>query len=439
MADFLLGADPEFIIIDPSGAPVSSEGLIGHGKDSPIAIDEEVGVHEDNILVEFNIAPATSSIDFLKKNVKALYLINLLFLKDKNLLISQDCYADFDPQYLDTEQAQAVGCSPEFDAISGDILDPPVFEDGSTGRSAGGHVHIGYPNENLVDSMMIVKMLDLHLGVPSLVLDKDTKRRRLYGKASSYRRNEGLKVEYRTLSNFWLFNKKFIEWVYEVCAKVVNEVLSGTVIDDDTYMRARQVINTNDKAAAEELIIENALLMPYGEDVDIVSLLYGEEGSFIKDFVLSKTSDIEIIAEDAESDFEQQVKRPSSKRLIEPAVMAEGGRSITISDVERYQRKSSKSRRTGTSSTSGEPGVARTPSWLEEKMDMLDELYTPGIKPAVGRIQREVPEEVSGQVFQATTMEDTYTFTTTIDSNQQMTESNGDSIEVTSFFDNDED
>ncbi len=309
MARFLIGTDPEMIILGAGGLPVSAEALIGAGKDVPLVINEEVSVHEDNILVEFNISPAKNAMDFVKKNIMALYLINEQFIKPKGLKISRDCFAEFEKKYLVTEQAMAVGCSPEFDALTGDIIDPPIFADGFAGRSAGGHVHVGYENENYADSMMIVKLLDLHLGVPSLILDPDTRRRQIYGKPSSYRRTEGLKVEYRTLSNFWIFEKTLMEWIYEVVAKVVDEVKSGTIIDDDLYITVRQTIENNDIETAQKLISQNALLMPYGEKMDILALIEQTDSPFLKEFLVADGGKVEIVAVEAESEFEANRKR----------------------------------------------------------------------------------------------------------------------------------
>lgn len=322
MAKFLIGTDPEMIIVGAGGLPVSAEALIGAGKDVPLVINEEVSVHEDNILVEFNISPAKNAMDFVKKNIMALYLINEQFLKPKGLKISRDCFAEFERKYLVTEQAMAVGCSPEFDALTGDIIDPPVFADGFAGRSAGGHVHVGYENENYADSMMIVKLLDLHLGIPSLILDPDTRRRQIYGKPSSYRRTEGLKVEYRTLSNFWIFEKTLMEWIYEVVAKVVDEVKSGAIIDDDLYITVRQTIENNDIETAQKLISQNALLMPYGEKMDILALIEQTDSPFLKEFLVADQGRVEVVAVEAESEFEMNRKRNqefSPSRVEEPA------------------------------------------------------------------------------------------------------------------------
>lgn len=309
---FKLGSDPEFILLK-NGQPFSAEGVIGHGKFDPLDLGNQVVVHEDNILVEFNIAPANSMTEFLKNNIKAVYTIHNKFLKDKELLISKECYAEFDAQALATEQAQSVGCSPEFDAITGEMLDPPKLA-AVPARTAGGHVHIGYPNENLFESMAIIKTLDLYLGIPSLILDPDKKRRALYGKASSFRRTDGVKVEYRTLSNFWLFDKDLMEWVWNVVDKVVNDVLSGVILDDDLYLRVREAINTNNEEEARKIIAETPdMILPKGNSLDILEKIYAED-AFLKEFIDADIAEIaDVIDVEEMSEFDLKAKAKAQK------------------------------------------------------------------------------------------------------------------------------
>lgn len=312
---FKLGSDPEFILLK-NGQPFSAEGVIGHGKFDPLDLGNQVIVHEDNILVEFNISPANSMTEFLKNNIKAVYTIHKKFLKDKELLISKECYAEFDAQALATEQAQSVGCSPEFDAITGEMLDPPKLA-AVPARTAGGHVHIGYPNENLFESMAIIKTLDLYLGIPSLILDPDKKRRALYGKASSFRRTDGVKVEYRTLSNFWLFDKDLMEWVWNVVDKVVNDVLSGVILDDDLYLRVRETINTNNEEEARKIIAETPdMILPKGNSLDILEKIYADD-AFLKEFIDADIAEIADVIDDeemSEFDRKEQAKSIANKQ-----------------------------------------------------------------------------------------------------------------------------
>ena len=86
---------------------------------------------------------------------------------------------------------------------------PPSL-DGTNLRSCGGHLHIGFDRakNDMMARPHLVRILDLVAGVPSIIIDKDKDRRKLYGKAGAHRPKmieagdpyDG--VEYRTLSNF---------------------------------------------------------------------------------------------------------------------------------------------------------------------------------------------------------------------------------------------
>ena len=56
-------------------------------------------------------------------------------------------------------------------------------------------------------------MLDMYLGLPSLIWDRDTKRRSLYGDFGAFR-PKPYGLEYRVLSNAWLAHTRTIGFVY---------------------------------------------------------------------------------------------------------------------------------------------------------------------------------------------------------------------------------
>jgi hypothetical protein len=307
MSKFKIGTDPEVILLLDE-KPFSAEGVVGGDKYEPRQLKGEVKVHEDNILVEYNTKPASNKIEFIREIVSSIYSIHHELLKDKGIKISKACFADFDDKYLQTMQAQTIGCTPEFDAFTLEMIEPPTLET-FTGRSAGGHIHVGYENENEFESMMIIKMLDLHLGVPSLIVDTDVRRRQLYGKASSYRRSEGIKVEYRTLSNFWTFNTGLITWVYDTVAKVVEDVLKGVILDDEVYLQAREAINTNNSKLAQQLIETYKLVVPVADGEDILDAIYADD-VFLSEFVNNIPGEtVSFETSENESQFEIMERR----------------------------------------------------------------------------------------------------------------------------------
>jgi hypothetical protein len=94
--------------------------------------------------------------------------------------------------------------------------------------------------------------MDLFLGVPSTVMDKGTLRRQLYGKAGSFRQKP-YGCEYRTLSNFWIFNPDLIKWVYDQTEKAISFVNSGKTLSDEDGHLIQECINNNSGEAYEYL------------------------------------------------------------------------------------------------------------------------------------------------------------------------------------------
>ena len=92
--------------------------------------------------------------------------------------------------------------------------------------------------------------MDLFLGVPSVTLDSDTRRRELYGKAGAYRAKD-YGVEYRTLSNFWIWKDSLKDWVYDQTQKAVDFVASGQQIAKHHGLIIRKAINKGDMRSVE--------------------------------------------------------------------------------------------------------------------------------------------------------------------------------------------
>jgi len=114
-----------------------------------------------------------------------------------------------------------------------------------------GHIHVGYENPDPLTSLSLIKAMDLFLGVPSILLDTDTERRKMYGKAGEYR-FKMYGVEHRTLSTFWTANEKLMSWAWDSTMSAIEFVNSGGIITNpDDIIRC---INTSDKELAKEII-----------------------------------------------------------------------------------------------------------------------------------------------------------------------------------------
>ncbi len=95
----------------------------------------------------------------------------------------------------------------------------------------------------------VIKAMDIFLGVPSIFLDGDKERRKLYGGAGAHR-VKPYGVEYRTLSNFWLWEDWTKLWVFQQTERAINFVKSGKEIPRHHGTIIRKAINNGDEKAA---------------------------------------------------------------------------------------------------------------------------------------------------------------------------------------------
>jgi hypothetical protein len=247
-----IGFDPEFFLRDKAtGKLISAIGLVGGSKDNPKPIGNGCFVQEDNVAVEFNIPPVeytnveeTSQIvweyfqyvyDWVNKNV----------CEPNGLEIAIIPSGYFEPDQLDNEAARTFGCDPDYNAYTGAENPRPKGPEGL--RTCGGHIHIGYDNPSPEFNREIVQNMDFLLGVQSVLLDKDTERRRLYGKAGAYR-NKDYGVEYRTVSNFWCKDLEGIKTVITAAGQHVG------LLGEETKEMVQACINYNDTRLAKYLL-----------------------------------------------------------------------------------------------------------------------------------------------------------------------------------------
>ena len=247
MESFTIGCDPEFFL-KSRGKHVSAIGLIGGSKEEPKALDREgFGILEDNVAVEFNVAPSHNHVEFIESIQYVMQELRKTL--PERYEFSKDSAIIFSPDELVHPKALEFGCEPDFNAWTKKQNPRPCALDANL-RSAGGHVHIGVAG---VDKWQLIRAADLFLGVPAIKLDVHGARRRAsYGKAGCCRLKE-YGAEYRTLSNFWIFSEELIKWVYDQTARAVSFVKSGNVLTDEDGLIIQKAINSEDQEAYEYL------------------------------------------------------------------------------------------------------------------------------------------------------------------------------------------
>jgi hypothetical protein len=256
-----IGADPELFFIKNNKAK-SVEGLIGGTKEDPIPLDREgFFLQEDNVMAEFNIPPSRNSQEFSENIEYALDNIETIAkVNDCKLAIIPSM--KFDKEELNSEQGMLFGCLADTNAYT--RYENPRVEIKENIRVAGGHIHIGYENSDTETNIKLIRALDIFLGLPSLVKDKDTKRREYYGSAGSFR-EKTFGVEYRVLSNFWIKDEESRKWAFNQVKQAINFINSGSMdmVDIKTLAQVKLAIDDNDISLAmslEEKIINNFVI-----------------------------------------------------------------------------------------------------------------------------------------------------------------------------------
>lgn len=230
MNNLILGADPE-VFISKNGKIVSAENKLEGKKSSPLRIDNDIWIHEDNALGEFGFTPVDNPQDLESTINRAIYLIEEKIGDEFNIDLRGSGKIDEDEL---TDQTLSSGCSPEFDCFSLEESDPPDLSN-TLLRSAGGHLHIGYDSQVGDRSLEyqnrirvgLCRLLDLYLLIPSMfVEDKtDIQRLSLFGDPGKMRfKDYGL--EYRSLSNFWLRNKINIYGIFKRTQEALDHMTS---------------------------------------------------------------------------------------------------------------------------------------------------------------------------------------------------------------------
>lgn len=212
---FSFGSDPEFFlslngkIVNAIGLLPPKEQMISRGFSS---------VYHDNALAELQIEPGHTAAEAIENIRKSILLLQETLPKHKIKIKSAHWFQASD---VDNDESRNVGCNSEYCAYTLEQMMPPQDIIKNTGfRTAGGHIHLGN-NDLFYDGHGIirtVRMLDLFLGVPSLLLDNDNTqryRRKIYGYAGSHRvPDHGL--EYRCIGNFWFRSPRLVEIIYEL-------------------------------------------------------------------------------------------------------------------------------------------------------------------------------------------------------------------------------
>ena len=257
--NYLIGSDIEvFIKNKDNNKYVSAAGdkfsnylpIVPGTKLNPYYIDDDkqYAVETDNVSVEFLIPPTRDcdkfigSINYMMQYIKGMLHMGLIPVAESS--------AVFDKDQLETEQATMFGCDRDLNAWTKTFNPKPNCN--TNLRSNGFHIHVGYDNPNKETSIELIKAMDLYVGLGTIFVDKDIKRRKLYGKAGSFR-FKPYGVEYRTPSSFMISHDDYIKYVVDNTVKAIEFINNGFTVSNEQGTLIQKAINENNVDIANKI------------------------------------------------------------------------------------------------------------------------------------------------------------------------------------------
>lgn len=238
-----IGCDPEFFLTDVNTKkPISPHSFIQGTKEKPLAL-QGGSVQVDGLALEIGINPAATPGIFTRNIKEVLEQTRQLIPKDYNFNYSPAVF--FDKEYYDKSvppEAKVLGCTPDRDAYKNGAFNPcPTVYSDKRGvmRTGAGHLHFGWGKDfdvlepsHIYDCILLVKNLDTIFENLSKLWDKDTERRKMYGKPGCFR-VKPYGCEYRSLSNAWLENPKLYPFIFDLA--VLGFVATQEQVDLSTH------------------------------------------------------------------------------------------------------------------------------------------------------------------------------------------------------------
>jgi hypothetical protein len=234
-------------------------GLIGGTKTSPLPILGRKGfaLQEDNVALEYNIPAASSKYEWVYNLMRIREEIDAR-LEQKGLVPAIEASMRFTLAQLDHPQAKVFGCEPDYNVWEQKVNEKPsASPEAATLRTAGGHIHVGFnvgkepPRhpDHIVEMESVVMGMDIFVGVPLAIMDKDAERRKMYGRAGAFR-PKSYGIEYRVPSNFWTRSPELMGFIFEQVKHTINWVNSRKDPRSNLLEwkgQVEQAINNSDK------------------------------------------------------------------------------------------------------------------------------------------------------------------------------------------------
>lgn len=245
-----VGVDPELFVWGGKEF-INGSGLIPGTKKNPFPVNRGA-VQVDGIALEFNTEPAEDEDTFAYNIGEVLSQLQSMIPYE----LKAQPTISFNVASLPAKD-RILGCDTDFNAWT-DKSNPQPDENLNF-RTGAGHIHIGWTSNANIKSdehrnmcIDLTKQCDFFLGLPSLLFDSDTDRRKLYGKAGAFR-PKTYGVEYRVLSNMWVNHPTLYPWIFNACHNAVHTLIQGIKMWEK-YTDLENIINYSDVDKATEII-----------------------------------------------------------------------------------------------------------------------------------------------------------------------------------------
>ena len=276
--NFLIGTDYEMSVIDRiTKEPISAVGKMPGNKHDPADIGNNCGAQVDNVNAEMNTPPVSNREEFLKYIIYGIDQVNEHYLYSQGLELCASSSQIYTDKELDSDIAQTFGCDVSYNAYTQEAMPKPSAKNKNM-RTCGFHIHIGFPyNEEMSPKNLykLIKYMDLYIGIPSILIDPDDRRRELYGKAGDCRikiRNTNgvdyVVPEYRSLGGNLLASDESILWTYDQTIKAIEAYNNEVKLPDEDYVQ--DIINNSNKEEAQKLAEQyNISLVKINQHVNV--------------------------------------------------------------------------------------------------------------------------------------------------------------------------
>lgn len=252
-----LGSDIEYFLQDITTKEiVSAEGFVKGTKRRPFIFDTSSkfwATSLDNVAYEGNIPPIKTKAE-LQANIAKLrnYIDSTLPSHLRSVTLAAH---EFDPKWLETDNARTFGCDATFCVWTRSQNESPMVD--TNIRSTGAHIHASWKNMNLDTIEEWIKLMDLTLGLNSVLMEAPNRRRQLYGKAGEFRFYD-TRAEYRVLSSEMVDTEEKIGFVYDNTQLAIDLVNEGRLIDLESPLANEIVaaINNSDRDEAYRILNE---------------------------------------------------------------------------------------------------------------------------------------------------------------------------------------